>query len=214
MTVTVDTPISMTSDPPPKRLVWPRLLVGVIVLALLGAGASGFVYAHTYQPLGDGNVESPPIGAGRAISDGVGNPTRYIIVGPAGTVATFGYSIANNGRFSVRILGSGEPSGFFVQPRLSLTYAGLGPGQVPGAFRNARPFPMTLQPGAQINLWITVTKPKCIPGETNEYDAIALRTSSLGVHHDWPFALDGLSGGNFTPFDVCSPAAAVTHIVS
>ncbi len=148
------------------------------------------------------------------MTDGVIDPTRYIIVGPPGSVATFGYSVSNYGHFAVRILGSDLSSVEFVHFDLGWTLVTQDPNQSEGSFAAAKPFPMTLHPGQQIDLWVTVAKPTCPKAETTEFYDIGLRTEALGVHHDWQLQLDGATGGQFPPIDACSPAAALKHLTN
>lgn len=196
-------------DTAPRRR-WPRVLGALVVLALIGAGIGAAVYVHTYQPLGAGDLTYATTGAGREISDGVVDPTRYIIVGPAGSVAGFGFTIANNGHYSVRILGSDLPPGQFVVPRL--TWAPMLYGHIAETSADGKAFPATIGPGQQISLFISITKPKCERGQGLEFDDIGLRTEALGVHHDWDLWLNGDNAG-FPPIDACFPAAALKHIV-
>jgi hypothetical protein len=117
----LDSDATIAEVPPRPRRIWLRLLAGVTALALIGTGIAAVVYAHTYQPLGAGNYGNNPRGAGRAVTDGVIDPTRYIIVGPPGSVATFGYSVSNYGHFAVRMLGSDLSSVEFVHFDLGWT---------------------------------------------------------------------------------------------
>jgi hypothetical protein len=194
-------------DAAPRRR-WPRVLGALVVLALIGAGIGAAVYVHTYQPLGAGDITYSIHGSARQVSDGVEDPTRYIIVGPAGSVGTFGFTIANNGRYSVRILGSDVPPGMLVEPRLRWA---PWPDSHAQSFADGLPFPATVGPGQQIALFISITKPKCDSAAGAELPDIGLRTEALGVHHDWDLWLGGT--GSFAPIDACLPADDHPHIV-
>jgi hypothetical protein len=86
MTATIDTAPQVADEPPPKRRRrWPSMVVGVLLLALIAAGTSALVYAHTYSPLGTGYFTGPTVGALHGVTDGVTDPTQYVVVGTPGS---------------------------------------------------------------------------------------------------------------------------------
>jgi hypothetical protein len=217
VTLTVNDVTTDADAPSPQRRRWPWIAAGVVVVLLVATGISGVVYAHTYSPLGPGNWGAAPVGNLRAITDGVVDPSRDIIVGSKGSTGTMGYSISNNGHHAIRILGSAvEPytplSGLFT---LTWSPVATPNGEVGPDFRFARSLPVTIAPHQQVILYATFRKPKCISGETNELYALPIRTEALWVHHVWNLTLASGEGGSASagvPVDVCSPRAALKHL--
>jgi hypothetical protein len=217
VTVLVNDDLADAAAPVPhRRRSWPWVIALVVVLALVATGTSAVVYAHTYSPLGPGNYGGGWRGHLRAVTDGVDDPTRYIMTGPAGSTGRVEYSVENDGRYSVRILGADIEPDSGLNGMLSVSWSRTTPGGngavIGGLFKDARPFPVTLRPHDEITLWVIITKPRCGSGEVREMDSIPLRTEALRVHHEWdfPLALGGFSSD--IPIDVCSPKQALAHI--
>jgi hypothetical protein len=190
--------------------------VSVAILALIATGTSAVVYAHTYSPLGPGAGSGPTFGAVRGVTDGITDTTRFIVVGPSGSTGTVTYTIENDGSHAVTVLGSAvEPNtGLYGILSRVLWSPVTGPnGLSGGQLKYARGFPVTLTPHETIELYATVTKPRCGSGFIREIDEIPLRTKALGVHHEWDLPLSIADiGFGFAPIDVCSPKSALQHL--
>jgi hypothetical protein len=215
VTLLVDDNLADAAAPASRRRRWPWLVVGVVLLALVAACTSAIVYAHTYSPLGPGNFAGPTVGAMHGVTDGVDDPTRFIVEGPQGSTGRTSYSVENNGSHAVTILGGGLSADDDQSIGLSLSwsYPYDSHGDLLGAqFSHSRPFPATIDPHKQIAVFATITKPACPTGVTRELGQIPLRTEALGVHHVWNLTLGGGEDPFFQPIDVCSPKAALKHL--
>jgi hypothetical protein len=203
--VTTTLGVETTEPLPPStrrrgRQFWLLTAVGVVVLALIGGGISALVYVHTYQPLGPATFR--PTGSAtprtlKVLTDGI-DVSRYALVGPRGTTGTVEYSLANNGRFGVRLLGLDATNYPFVS---DLAWSGPNADGA-GTPQAARPFPMTLGPGDQIFLQVTVLQPTCGLA-TYTIGAIPIRYDAFGIHHVWQFPLGGESEN--LPITLCAP---------
>jgi hypothetical protein len=216
VTLTVSDTVADAEAPTPRRRRWPWVVVLVVVLALIAAGTSAVVYAHTYSPLSASGGSGPTFGAVRGVTDGVTDPTRFIVVGPSGSTGSVAYTIENDGSHAVTVLGSAvEPNtGLFgILSRVSWSPITGPNGLSGGQLQYARRFPVTLTPHETIELYATVTKPRCESGSVREIDEIPLRTKALGVHHEWdlPLSIPDIGFG-FAPIDVCSPRSALKHL--
>jgi hypothetical protein len=149
------------------------------------------------------------------VTDGVDDPTRYIMTGPAGSTGRVEFSLDNNGRYSVRILGADIEPNTGLYGIVSLSWSRTTPGGdgavIGGLFRDARPFPMTMRPHDEITVWVTVTKPRCSAGMDEEITGIPLRTEALGVHHEWELPLTVGEDTN-PPIAYCAPKRALKHL--
>jgi hypothetical protein len=208
VTLLVNDDLADAAAPAPRHRRWPWVVALVFVLALVAAGTSAVVYAHTYSPLAPGELSFSPVGHARAVTDGISIPTRYIVVGPPGSQGVVTYSVRNNGHHSVKILGADMRRSASLFPVTSVTWSPtVGPkhNTIDGRFKGSRPFPVTL--------YVTVTKPRCQAHAIEEIDGIPLRTESLWVHHIWqlPLSAGGIDD-NFAPIDLCSPNSALEHL--
>jgi hypothetical protein len=177
------------------------------------------VYAHTYSPLGPGNYTGPTVGALHGVTDGVDDPTRYVVVGPLGSTGSIAFSLANNGSHPVTILGSGVDPDTIDATELSLSWSdpydhsnGFLIGVRPSDPRH--PFPVTIAPHKQIAVIAKLTKPQCPFGATYEFTQIPLETLALHVHHVWNYALGTSANDGLAPIDACSPKAALKHLTT
>jgi hypothetical protein len=202
MATILETPIDAPDLPPTRRRLWPRILVALVAVTAISAGIGAFVYAQTYQPLGDANVgvegTSTPHTL-KILTDGY-TDTHFALVGPQGTTGRTTYTFANNGRFAVRILGGDAEFAPFIA---NLQWAS------PARPADARNFPMTLEPGDMIFLKVTVAQPNCQGPGTYELPGIPIRYSALGVHHVWTLPL-GTATTNLSII-FCSPKAAIAR---
>jgi hypothetical protein len=216
VTLTVGDTATDAAAPAPRRRRWPWVVVSVLVLALIATGTSAVVYAHTYSPLVPGPYGGGPRGHLQGVTDGVDDPTRYVMTGPAGSTGRVEFSIDNSGRYAVRLLGADIEPDSGLNGMLSVSWSRTTPGGhgavIGGLFKDARPFPVTLRPHDEITLWLMITKPRCGGGEEREMDSIPLRTEALRVHHEWDFPLT--LGGRLdnVPIDVCPPKTALQHL--
>lgn len=119
---------------------------------ILAIGAAGvvvavwFTYSSLYAPLSPASFSGPRSPAIRPLTDGIAS-TRLILTGAVGQRGTMVYSLRNDGRFSVRILGltthdwSTEGMSLRVGP-------GVGRGELVGGHPDeTKPFPVTVRPG-------------------------------------------------------------------
>jgi hypothetical protein len=164
-------------------------VVAALAAVLVAAGAAGwFTYVARYQPLTPGSFTGPRGDSLRPLTDGVHARTGFVLVGPRGTTGTLMYSVRNGGRFAVRLLGL--PDGIRdVTVRWAPTFRPEGDGPAGGTPSEVRPLPVTVHPGHEVTLWITVTQPHCI--KDGEYDLLGLPLvwSALGRHHTYQLAL-------------------------
>jgi hypothetical protein len=215
MTVTVDAPPAAVTPAPRRPHFWLKLVAAGLVLALIGAGIGVLVYIQTYRPyLAQGQISGPPLGAMRAVTDGVQDPTRYILVGPMGSTGTAELSLHNYGVRTVKILGLSADQRQYLSIRW-ITYPRDG-NVLGGGFRESRAFPVALPPNGEVGFFVTATKPNCGKGDnayTSEFDTLRLDTVSMGVNHMVALNLGTGSGsGGYAPIDICSPTAALHHL--
>jgi hypothetical protein len=186
----------------------------VAAFLVAAAAISGVVYAHTYSPLGQGNYVTGQTGQLHALTDGVSDPTRLVLVGPPGSTGSIGFSIENNGHYPVRVLGAATDSFTALGSVMRLSWAPslLGPNpQSVDNVSDARPFPVTVRPHQQITVFVTLTQPACATGESNQQiGALPLRTEALWVHHTWLLPLT--LAGSDPELDYCSPNSALKHL--
>jgi hypothetical protein len=214
MTTLAEMPPAVVDPPPRQRRIWLRVVVGVLVLTLIGAGTSWLIFINTYQPLtfGSGPVGSATPKTLKTIGDGI-QDTNSIVVGPAGTKGTADYTILNGGHFSVTLLGIDSSLRVFGQV---LTWTPINPpGGEAGLPSEGRAFPVTIKPGDEVVVQDTVTKPQCPGGPgtvTESITDIPIRWSALGVHHVWDVGLQDVAGN--LPITVCPPKSALAHVTN
>ena len=196
---------------PPQRARrrWRRPAIAAAVLVLAGATAGWLRYAATYQPLAVGSSGGPRSGNVATLTDGI-LKTAYIVRGATGAQGTVTYSIHNDGRFAVRLLGYADPSDPRVRMRWAPEFTPDGP--VGGDPSDVRPFPVTVPAGGSVELWVTVAKPRCPQGSGAYYESLAIRWQALGVHHVYVLRLHPDEGGWTLPIAVCFPRSALRHI--
>jgi len=184
-------------------------------LMIIVAGLFALIYARTYQPIGAASSQdSPEMRSNVAIvTDHVGSNT-YVATGSAGAVATVDYTLANNGRFDITILGardSGPPYRMRLQWAPATVPTGNG-GTTNPKLADARPFPATIRPGVVIQLFVSFEKPECQAGTTQTIEAVPIRWRALWVEHVTTLHLDSRS--NYFPIAVCAPDTALRNALS
>jgi hypothetical protein len=214
VTIRADLPPVEAAPPPsrPPRTPWSRrrklvVLVVLLVVALVAAWLiERRVSAHRYDPLEPGSYGRSVATHAITATDGV-EETRFVMTGPPGTVTQAMYSIRNGGSRPVELLGI-RRSGFVEKvtmqwgPGIDSEGRGWQPSE-------ARPFPVTLPPGQELTLWVSVTKPKCEPGEGREMDTLPVRWSAMGVTHVFDFPL--AAGGGRLPIAICVAEPGTVH---
>jgi hypothetical protein len=217
--VTITAPDAVADAPPapPHRRRWPWVVAGLFVAVLVAAGVSAVVYAHTYSPLGEGQYGFAPTGAVRAVTDGVTDPTQFIIVGPAGSTGVITYALANNGSHPVRILGADVGPNSDLPNLTSVRWSpevDAHNNPLDARRSGSRAFPVTVSPHQQISLYVSVSKPGCAPRFTEQISAIPLATEALHVHHEWdlPLAISSFDSSLWAPINLCSPKSALQHL--
>jgi hypothetical protein len=216
MTLALEADAPSAEPQPRKRRRWLVVGVAVLVVAVVGAAVGWVTYIHSYQPLSDdGGLFGPATRTIRPVTDGISD-TNWLLVGPAGTKGTVDYTVSNDGRFAVTILGLDQSEGGSVT---GLRWAPVngpndgGDGYEPGLLSESRPFPVTVRPHDAVLLQVTVTQPRCgraNSGRDYEFSAIPIRWSALGVHHSW--AMPVAEDHDARPIVVCPSAAAIAHI--
>jgi hypothetical protein len=214
--------LTLEADAPaakPRTHTWRRWLVvgaAVLVVAVVGAALGGLVYVHSYQPLSDdGGLSGPATRSIKPVTDGISD-TNWILVGPAGTKGTVDYTVSNNGRFAVTLLGldrgqSGNITGLRWAP-VNGPAAGGQPYE-PGLLSESRSLPVTVSPHGAVLVQVTVTQPRCggnNSGRIFGFQGVPILWSALGVHHTWfmPLAEDQ---GVAQPIVLCPSKKAVAH---
>jgi hypothetical protein len=209
-------PVETEAQPPSRHRSWKRIAVVTAALLIVGSGVSTLIYVNTYQPLGPAGFsqDSPEMRQNVVIvTDGVGDDT-YVAVGAPATTATVDYTIANNGRFDITVLGPADSEGHF---RMKLQWApamvALGGGATTNpTLAQARSFPATIKAHQAIQLFVSVEKPGCAAGYTQKIVGVPIRWKALGVHHVTTLELDPES--HYLPIAVCAPKAALRNTVS
>lgn len=217
MTIYADLPPVDDPTAAPHRNRWSRrrwivsLIAGVVAFVLVGAGIGWLIYINSYQPIGEAGFgqDAPTMRQNmKIITDHVGNYT-YVAVGQPGTLATTDYTIANNGRFDIKIIGAG-PNDLGLRlswaPPIQLD-AQRQAGAPPEYPADARPFPATISAHQPIQLFVTVPRGRCPNGGTYTLHSVPIRWQALGVHHVTMLSL--ASDSNFFPIALCAPAAAL-----
>jgi len=179
---------------------------------VIATGISALVYVNTYQPIGDaGFAQGLTAGPGfRTVTDGLTSES-YIILGQPGSKATVSYTMANNGRFDIRLV---QPPADYgeISYRWSPPTIGLPDGTGRSAtLADSRPLPFTWNSHQAIQLWVTVTKPGCARGQVSRIDQLPLRWSALGVHHLTWWQLDA-GIGQHNPIGMCFPESTLNHV--
>jgi hypothetical protein len=215
LTLEADTPATK-----PRPRTWRRWLVAgvaVAVVAVVGAALGGLMYSHSYQPLSDdGGLSGPATPRTiKTVTDGISD-TNWILVGPAGTKGTVDYTVSNNGRFAVTLLGldrgqSGSITGLRWAPVNGPN--GGGHGYEPGLLSESRALPVTVSPHHTVLVQVTVTQPRC--GGSNSggdfgVSGVPILWSALGVHHNWFMPLAETQGVAM-PIVLCPSKKAVAH---
>jgi hypothetical protein len=217
MTTTLESNVAAPDVPPAMRRIWPRVVVGVLLVALIGVGTTAIVYANAYQPLAltSGSYGTVTPHTMKTIGDGL-QDTSLIVVGPRGTKATATYPVINHGPRPVRLLGLDLAQNESIVDE-SLTWAPLsGTGAEPtGLPGTGRAFPVTVQPGREVMILLTATQPNCAAlfkdGGSESLGTIPIRWSALGVHHVWSLSLQTTVT---LPITVCPPRAALAHVTN
>jgi hypothetical protein len=199
--------------PPPRsgdrrRSLLLRLGAGLAVLAVAAAGG-WLAYALNYQPIRPGGLVGgrPPV---QRATDGI-NDTGFLVPGATGARGVIEYSVANSGSHSIRVLGLDTSE---IASPMSMRWAPelTNGGVTGGTPAQVRPLPATVPPGAQITLWLTVTKPSCAGGGSEVVTQLPIRWSALGIHHVYRLALAPEATGNgMLPIYVCFPSSALRH---
>ena len=200
------TPPSPPLDRRPRRVSW--ILRGAVLVVVVAATA-WLVFSSTYAPLSTGSFSAPETPSIKALTDGVAR-TRYIVDGPAGQQGKLAFDLSNDGEFAVRVdgLASDRPRGIVAAGWVPLP---RNDELVGGRAADVRPFPVTIEPGTWIVLWVTVVKPRCQQGEQTGIEDIPLRWSALGRHHVYSLPLSETAGG-VRQLALCHPAGALDHL--
>ncbi|WP_344291706.1 hypothetical protein [Actinopolymorpha rutila] len=178
----------------------------VVVVAVVTAWVA---YSSRYSPLSTGTFSAPETRSVKALTDGVA-PTRYIVDAAAGQHGRIAYDLANDGRFPVRVDGLASDHAY------GITAAGWVPvpgnGELMGGHASdVRPFPVTIEPGEWVVVWVTVTKPRCQSGQQSPIEEVPLRWSALGRHHVYKLPLSETAGG-IREIALCHPPRALRHL--
>jgi hypothetical protein len=189
---------------------WLTAVTIVMALAGIGVGIDALVFVSTYQPLGPGNVTGDRIGHAKDLTDGVTDPSAIILTGPPRSTGGVMQSVENDGKHAVRILGA--------QPG-SLVAVHYVPGVLDGSrswaswLRSARPFPTTLQPGQQINVFMMATKPNSCKGAEGITTSMSveLRTESFDVHHTYDLTFNS-GASNVVSLVVCPQKRQLRYV--
>jgi hypothetical protein len=212
MALEADAPVA---EPQPRK--WRRWLVigvAVLIVAVVGAAISWVSYVHTYQPLSDdGGLFGPATRSIKPVTDGISD-TNWILVGPAGTSGTVDYTVTNEGRFAVKLLGLDRSQSNYVT---GLRWApvngpnGGGNGYEPGLVSESRALPVTVNPHTAVLVQVTVTQPRCggNSGRDFGFDGVPIRWSALGVHHTWFMPL--AENRDALPILLCPSKKAIAH---
>jgi hypothetical protein len=214
MTTIVETGATPVIAASPRRGRWLAAAIGLLILALVGVGIAGVIYAHTYQPLGAAGFYGPATRSVRLIGDGE-TTTRYALAGRAGTTGVVDYGVRNDGRFSIRLLGTDAvpPDGMTGLKWSDLSADDPGGGAELGLVSHARNFPVTLHPGESVFIQVSVVKEGCGSSADIEVGSFPIRWEALGVHHEWTFNLGNQQGGSSgnLPILFCPSKAALAH---
>jgi hypothetical protein len=205
VTIYADLPPVDAEQPvtPQERTPWSRrrkivvAVVSALAVLLAAAGIGAVVYARTYQPIEPGSYGRYVGTNAITASDGV-EMTRIVMTGTPGTVTRVQYSIRNDGPRDVRLLGLGSEYPDTISAQWAPETG--SDGSVGGHLSDARAFPVTLPAGHELTLWISITKPECLPGEGREVDSLPIRWSAMGVTHVYDYPLDSESQ---LPVDLC-----------
>jgi hypothetical protein len=185
-----------------KRSTLTLASVVVVVVA-----AAWLVFTSAYTPLSSGSYFGPRSRSVKLLTDGV-ETTRYIIDGPVGQRARFNYDLRNNGPVAVRVLGLTREGWYGIEEVGWVPMAGNG--ELMGGYaKDVRPFPVTIEPGEHVVLWVTVTKPRCQEGMLAPVERIPLRWSLLG--RDRAYYLDLKEIGQGAEIALCHPPEALEH---
>jgi hypothetical protein len=200
------------TEPEAPRRVWKRVVAVGLVAVLVVTAVVVVVYVHRYQPLGDPGFaqDSAQMRSGvQIVTDNLGDNT-YVLTGATGSVGTVDYTIGNNGRFDITVLGpaDGGPP-YRMQLRWAPATVSVGPNASRGpTLAEARPLPATIKAHEEVQLFVSVTKPDfCAPNGTQTIESVPIRWKAFGVHHVTSLHLDPRS--LYYPIAVCAPAAAL-----
>jgi hypothetical protein len=141
------------------------------------------------------------------------------MTGPTGRTGLMTWSLYNAGPFPVTLLGVGyeEGSDELVEVRwapLSSPRDNLFGGHPD----EVRPLPVTIPADQEITLWVTVTRPRCVPddggagGGIFAVTSIPLRWSILGRERLYEWSLDDPDSPT-RPIYLCYPDEALQHLV-
>ncbi|MBM7789695.1 hypothetical protein [Tenggerimyces flavus] len=185
------------------------------VVAVAGIAWAGFT--SVYTPFQPGSHGAPRSESMKPVHDGV-ERTRWIVTGPTGGTGVMAWSIHNAGPFPVTLLDEGYEEEVddpvvvrwapFSSPRDNLM--GGHPDEV-------RPLPVTIPADEEITLWVTVTRPPCVPdnglagGGFVAITSIPLRWSILGRTRLYEWSLDD-PDSHTQPIYLCYPDEALQHL--
>lgn len=167
----------------PTRRRWGKVALAILAALVLLAGLSWVALTSLYAPL-EPNGFGGARGAMKSISSPVDGTVR-ILTGPENGTGEVLIGLRNEGPLPVRLLGGGFDQDFEVPVEVN-----WAPDMSPrdhlmgGHPDEVRPFPVTLPPGGQITISVTVTKRGCANYRDGWFGAafsrIPLRWSVLG----------------------------------
>jgi hypothetical protein len=185
-------------------------VVGALAMAVVAGGSGWLAYAAHYQPLSSGSSSGPRSRNVLETTDGFGE-TAFLVTGRTGDRGVVEYSLRNNGRFAVRLLGLASDEAADTTMRWAPEFT--PDGTIGGTPAQVRSFPVTVGAGHEVSLWVTVTKPRCTDGITSGLDYVPVRWQALGVHHVFRLRLaPETEGTGGLPVFTCYPAAALRHV--
>lgn len=166
----------------PRRL---RRVLGLLGVVLVTATVvAGLLYRDHYQPLARGSLGGRGTDSGLLeLNDGL-FATRWVVATPGGP-GHFIFSLANRGRFAVRVLSAGDPSEVLREGPLGLTVTRMGNPASRCCTDQAslRFAPFALPPGHERFMRVDVVSTRCEPAESGGYierTAIAVRYQAWG----------------------------------
>jgi hypothetical protein len=202
MTTLLDEELSAPAEPAGRSRRF-KLLAAMTIVAILGACIAVGLALHNRTPRPDirpGFFGSAEQGAARTVGPPDQDPAEVVLTGPVGSKGGVLLSLSNWSKRPVELIG---PAG--ASAGLSIRWARAQPSgdliNYRVQYRTARDFPMTMQPGQQIGVYVMATKPQCTKPSFFGYDALTLRTSIGGHQSLWtePFEQGALSEPAIVP---------------